>query len=206
MTSIQLAQTLLWCIPLINLVGLLGQVRTNYYRKSTDGMSFWMLWTSHLAVISFVMYCHLLDLPLSLRVLVPIEGLVVTFLVIQEIWYAPSYTFRRQITVWHGGILVSTSCVWYASLFVPTLIGSIAGWTGVLMVAIAQFPQIWQHWRRKSVVGYSKTMLASATLSSALLIWISVVLSLPLPSLANGIRALVKRLIIWWQVFLYYER
>lgn len=206
MTSTELAKILLWCIPIINLIGIFGQVRTNYRLKSTKGMSFLMLWASHIAVLSFVIYCHLLNLPLSLRVLVPVEAFMLSVLVMQEIWYAHSTLFRRKVTVWHSGVLIAGSLAWYFGYFMPLLVGTFLGWLGVLMVAYAQLPQIIQHWRLKSVRGYSKIFLTSSTISATLLIWIACVLSLPLPSLANGIRALAKRLIIWWQVAIYSGR
>lgn len=200
------AHGLLWCIPLINLVGLFGQVRKNWHLRSTAGMNNWSLWTSHVAMMSFAMYCHLLHLPLSLRVLVPIEATVLTFLVVQAVWYEQSIERRHATLRWHSAVVLGAGCLWCVSAYAPLAVGQVLGWLGVVMVALAQLPQIIQHWRTKSVAGYSKIMLASATISATLLIWISLVLSLPLPSLANSIRALIKRLILWWQVFLYHER
>ena len=97
------AEHLLWFVFVFNSLGLLFQLRTNYALKSTHGVSFLMLWTYHMASVSFTLYTYLLWLPLPMRVMIPVEAVILTGLVGQEMWFAPSVAFRRKITVWHGG-------------------------------------------------------------------------------------------------------
>ena len=203
MSLVQIAEHLLWLITGFNVVGLAFQIKTNQGLRSTDGVSFWMLWSYHVASVSFAMFIFLLWLPLPLRIMIPLEALMLTFLVGQEVWFARSEAFRRKITVWHGGLLIVSSFAWYLGLFYPYIIGNIAGWVAVFTLSFSQFPQILIHWRRKSVAGFSRGYLYLSILGTLTLLWCTYILSLPLQNWVHGVRALTKRLILWWQVIIY---
>ena len=100
-------------------------------------------------------------------------------------------------------ILIASSIAWYISLWAPLLIGHIAGWVAVFALSLSQFPQIVRHWRRKSVAGYSQWYLILSTISTLILLWANYILQLPAQSWVHSLRALTKRLILWYQVMVY---
>lgn len=200
------AEILLWFIYSFNLLGFVFQIRTNYRLRTTKGVSFWLVWTYHIANITSLLFVYLLWLPLPLRVMVPIETLIIATLVTQELCYSRDELFRHRVAVLHGSILVAGLCMWAASWWYPEHIGHLAGWIGFCVLSISQIPQIVRNWRRQSVVGYSGLYLACSTIATILHLWIVYILKLPLQSYGNSIRALLMRVVLWWQYFTYQKR
>lgn len=206
MASAQLAENLLWFIHGFNIFGFLSQIYANYSIRSTVGFSFWTLWLCHAASQAILMYVYLLWLPFPMRIMIPAEVACMAVLVGQAVWFAPTREFRRQVVVWHGVVLSLASIIWYIGLYAPQTIGYLAGWACVIALSFVQFPQIFRNWRRKSIEGFSLFFLTCTSISSCIFLWSCYMLSLPLPSWAHATRAVMKRVILWGQVVIYWGR
>lgn len=206
MASAQLAENLLWVIHGFNIFGFFSQIYANHCLRSTAGFSFWTLWLCHCASQGILIYVYLLALPLPMRVMIPAELACMSVLVGQELWFAPTHEFRRQVTLWHGVVLCLASITWYIGFFFPQLVGYFAGWVCVVAVSFVQFPQIFRNWRRKSIEGFSIFFLVCTSISSCIFMWSCYMLNLPLPSWAHATRAVAKRIILWGQVVIYWGR
>lgn len=203
LTQTQLAELLLWGPCILNILGMRSQIVHNYELRSTHGVSYVMMGLFHFASLSLCTYVYLMDLPFALKVMLPIEVVVVTIMVAQEMWYAPTLLFRAQVLVLHGCLFAVSAFGWIMGLYYPYFIGNATGWVAAFMLAGVQLPQIVRAWQRKSTHGLSVGILVYGTLSPLLILWCCHELALPLQSWVNASRALLYRIIQWSQVLVY---
>lgn len=203
LTQIQLAELLLWGPCILNVLGIRSQIIHNYELRSTHGISHLMLWLFHFGSLSLCTYVYLIDLPFALKVMLPVEVIMVTILVAQEMWYAPTLLFRAQILAFHGGLISFSGLMWIVGSYYPLFIGNVAGWAAAIALAGVQLPQIIRTWKRKSTHGFSPGILVYGTLSPLLTLWCCYELRLPLQTWTNTFRTLFYRVVQWWQFAVY---
>jgi len=73
----------------------------------------------------------------------------------------------------------------------PFQMGHVCGWISTILFGTYQIPQLIQVYRRKSVHGLSLLFILTLGLGTALELFASLVLHLPLPSLITGFRGVI---------------
>lgn len=205
-TLVQIAESIWWLLSSINITGMLFQIHKNNGLRSTKGLSFWMLVTYHSAGIYLGIYTHLLGLPYALRVMIPVEVCVISFMVAQEFYFADNWALRSRVLRWHGTIVVSAILAWVVGQQYPWFIGNAAGWVAVSLLAVYQLPQIYHNWQRKSVKGVSLPFIFCSMTASIVGMWSMYILAMPIQSWVSSIRALAKRIVLLVQFWLYHDK
>ena len=207
MTGLQeIAYTLIWFPPLINIVGMWFQVQTNIRLHSAHGISGIMLMLRYLTACAQVLYLYFLDLPFPYRVMILPQWVLLTVLVMQQIWYAKYRKDRVYLSFVTGLILT----VWVLSIFtgllVPTTVGNWAGWIMVLLGAIVQLPQMFKNFQRKSVHGYSLGYVCFSLVAYFFDLSLAYILGVPKQTYVAYGRAIAYRLIELGQFYIYAGR
>ena len=191
-----------WMVASIFFLALVPQMLLNYRLKSTAGLSDSMLLMYFTAYAFEVGYVYMLNLPLSYRVMMPCGFIAVIVMVMQRLYYAPSYGSKRFINLLYyitGTIGIIIGVGFYDHI----MAGRLAGWVAMGGFALAYVPQLIRVHTTKSVHGLSLLFIFMLGMACTVEFIVSLYLGLPIPSLANGFRGMLFNIIFLVQFWMY---
>jgi len=176
----------------------------NYRLRSTAGVSTLMLFLRYITAEAQIQYLYLLSLPLAWRVLILPQYVALIVLITQEAWYSHRTIIRQLIITaliiitavwgslfWHG---------WHHNSFIA---GHYAGWVMFVLSFVNALPQIFKNWHRKSVQGYSIWFVLFGLIAVTFDYSLATIISVPLQTHLNYIRAILYSFIELFQFYLY---
>ena len=197
------AQTLSW-IPLsIYLCSAIPQFATNIRRKSAAGVSHWMLFMRVASGIFYNSYLFLCLLPLAHRTIMPLYSGSLAILAIQGYWLEPDKNVRWRLRWAYSSVLLGVGIGLVYAWAEPQRVGMLFGWIGVAIALFCDWPQIYHNWHRKSVQGFNFLFASGIGVGALIEMCIAYWFSLPLPTLANPLRAFMHYLVYCTQFLLY---
>lgn len=195
---------MLWVAYVLYVVCFIPQVFTNVARQSTDGLSKATVFIYFYGYVIEILYVYFLDLPMALKVMVPMGALVATILVIQQFYYE-SFSNRR----WHmvGQYIIALASI---ALLVgigqtqPVFIGNLAGWIGSVMWLTYQIPQVYKIHTTRSVQGFNFLFIIIATTGAIIEVAAAIAIPLPPQGLFNGVRGFMFCMVFIYQFSQYH--
>ncbi len=202
------AQASMWVVNFIYLFGIFPQLRLNYKKQTTAGLSSITLLGYVLAYILQITYTYSLDMPLSYKVMLPIAFSTVLFMAGQHVYYA-GQAERRSALLRYSAIMLFGLLLAPIAYAYPQAIGPYAGWVAMGVWTVYLLPQGIKMYLGKSVVGFSFAYATFMTMGSVLESTSAWLLSNGnadyWPLIYNGIRG-VSGYIVFCVQFLLYGR
>ena len=85
----------------------------------------------------------------------------------------------------------------------PARVGMMFGWIGALIAFFCDWPQIYHNWSRKSVKGFNFLFASGIGTGALIEVCIALWFGLPLPTIANSMRAFLHYIIYCLQFVRY---
>lgn len=183
----------LWClIPQIILT-----YRTQYGKALSDLFLFGYL-NGYLA---FLLYIFCRDLPLSYKIIAPLETVATMVIIGQRIYY-------DQQASWKLALLYIINAGFYLSavpwgIYDPIKCGNTFGWLAFLISAVNQLPQVIKIFKEKSVHGFSFLFVLIFGFASVAELSGSLALQLPVQTIISSLRGILFFLIFCLQFVIY---
>jgi len=201
--SVCTMEILLWVAHIFYVSCFIPQLFTNYWRKSTDGVSSTTIFIYFTGYFIEILYVYYLHLPLPFRAMIPLGACVAFILALQRIYYdARGFKLLKLIALYSS--IVIFVCIggligrWY-----PLVVGHIAGWLGTCMWLVYQIPQVWKVQKTESVRGFNFLFVLISGSGAIIEIVSAVVLKLPYQTLFNGLRGFTFTIIFAYQFWKY---
>jgi uncharacterized protein with PQ loop repeat len=191
-----------WIVTITYFCALIPQIFLNYRLKSTSGLSDSMLLIYLTAYGAEVGYVYFLNMPLSYKTMIPLGFIAVLIIVYQRLYYVPDHGSKKFIHILYfiNFVFIGLFC---AGMYNRMLIGSFAGWIATASFMLAYLPQLVRVQIKKSVHGLSLLFVFMLGVASTTEFIASILLGLPLPSLANGFRGILVSIIFIVQFWMY---
>ncbi len=191
-----------WVVTTTYFVAFIPQIFLNYRLKSTAGLSDAMLLIYFASYATEVSYVYLLGLPLSYRTMMPFGLVAVMGIILQRLYYAPSYGSKKFINVLYC-ILGAVGIILINGFYDRTVAGRLAGWIAMGGFMLAYIPQLVRVHMTKSVHGLSLLFVFMLGMACTMEFVAALILGLPFPSLANGFRGILVNIIFSVQFWMY---
>jgi uncharacterized protein with PQ loop repeat len=182
-----LTDFIVWFPPCLFTFGIIPQILLNFKRKSTEGLSDFMLLIFFIGYLQETPYTFILNMPLAYKIMTPLAFFFVTILILQHLWYGDRQKnafFIKAMKI----ILLLFMLELPALLMFPRNAGLLFGWTATVAWATYQIPQFLKILKLRSTEGLSVLFVCVYLLAQVTEATIALALSLPLPTLFNGIR------------------
>jgi uncharacterized protein with PQ loop repeat len=206
MDAAQFMRSMLWVAYILYFGCFIPQVVTNYRRRSTDGLSNTTIFIYFFGYLIEILYAFFLDLPLALKVMIPIGALIAFLLVLQRLYYDPSPRLRWKVLTLYSGISTAFILVAWWGQQHPYLVGHACGWIGSLCWFAYQIPQVYKVNRTKSVEGFNYWFIIITSVGAVIEVAAAIIIPLPAQGLFNGSRGLFFNLIFTYQFYKYHKQ
>lgn len=205
MNAVVLMRGLLWVAYILYVACFLPQVVTNYRRQSTDGLSNATIFIYFFGYLVEILYAFFLDLPIALKVMIPMGAGVAGTLVIQRLYYDPQPEYRVRTMAAYGLVLIAFLIGVWAGQHHPHFVGHLCGWVGSLCWFAYQVPQVYKVHTRRSVKGFNFWFILIASIGAFIEVAAAIIIPLPAQGLFNGTRGLFFNLILTLQFYRYHS-
>lgn len=196
---------MLWVAYVLYVGCFIPQVVTNHRRQSTDGLSNTTIFIYFFGYLIEILYAFFLNLPLALKVMIPLGALVAFALVVQRLCYDPSPQHRwKVITLYSGVVTAFLLTAWWGQSH-PYLVGHVCGWVGSFCWFAYQIPQVYKVHSRRSVEGFNYWFVIIASIGAIIEIAAAIIIPLPAQGLFNGSRGLFFNMILTYQFYKYHK-
>lgn len=198
-----LIEHLLWIPLLLFASSQLPQIKKNFDLQSTRGLSLFHIYMFFAGLCFCTVYAHLLNLPFPYRIMLPLNLFFRSLIGFQAYFYAISTSIKLQIALIHIIVLLLSFLLLLIGQEQPYLIGNMAGWCGIMLLALNQIPQIFKIWKSQSVEGYSITHVRLSLGAVVLELIIALLLHLPPQNIINNLRNIFLRILQLYQFWRY---
>ena len=172
----------------------------NYRLKTARGLSDWLVMGFFNSFVAMLFYFFCLGLPVSYRLSVATQVILVGIIIIQRFWY-DSFSYKKLLIGVYLANFLTAVMIIPAAFAWPYQIGNIAGWMGLLLVIANRIPQIIKIEREKTVYGFSYQFALLLGIASMMEISIVLWYHLPVQTLLTGSWALLSFFIFTWQFY-----
>ncbi len=191
-----------WISEFAFFIALLPQIVLNYKIKSTSSLSNLFLIFYFAAYTVNVFYIFGLNLPFAYKVLSPLCVVAVLIIILQKFHYEKIFYNFRMARLYYLSFVFFVAFIPFA-IFDPHKVGHVSGWLLVLFWTLYQFPQVYQIYKTKSVVGISFMFLTIIGLANVAEFTAAIVCGLPMQTYFIAIRGMTFYLIYCLQFLLY---
>lgn len=175
-------------------------IQENYRLKTARGLSDSLVIGFLNAFIAMLFYFFCLGLPISYRISVITQAILVSIIIGQRFWY-DAFSHKKLLGFFYLGNFFTAITVIPAAFIWPHQVGNIAGWIGLFLIIANRIPQIIKIEREKSVYGFSYNFAAllgvAAVMEIAIVLWYQ----LPVQTLLTASWALLSFFIFSWQFY-----
>lgn len=179
---------------------IVALIQNNYRLKTARGLSDALVIGFLNAFIAMLFYFFCLGLPISYRISVIINTILVSIIIGQRFWY-DTFSYKKLLGFFYLGNLLTTIAVIPAAFMWPHQVGNTAGWIGLILVIANRIPQIIKIEREKSVYGFSYQFAALLGIAAVMEITIVLRYQLPVQTLLTSSWALLSFFIFSWQFY-----
>ena len=206
MYAICVPEVLAWAPALVYFAAPWMQIVKNYRsHTATYAVSHRMLFIAVAGTTAKAFYDYFLIHPLAYRVMRPLTVLALLVLVGQAYWYTDDALIRQRTIITYTLFAVISAAFAVLGFAFPEVVGSVAGWVGMLALAFYQAPQVIKDYARRSVDGLSFSYLSLLCGGAVLEVMMTLILRLPIQSMLDGLRGMAYYGVFCYQ-FVTYEQ
>lgn len=198
--TINMLEVLIFINQAIYCYSIIPLIQENYRLKTARGLSDWLVIGFFNAFVTMIFYFFCLGLPISYRLSVTIQAILVGIIIAQRFWY-DSFSYKKLLGGFYITNLLAAVIMIPAAFTWPHQIGNIAGWIGLVLVIANRIPQIIKIECEKTVYGFSYRFALMLGVASIMEIAIVLWYGLPVQTLLTGSWALLSFVIFTWQFY-----
>lgn len=193
-------ETLIFINQAVYCYSIIPLIQENYRLKTARGLSDWLVMGFFNAFVTMIFYFFCLDLPVSYRLSVTIQAILVGIIIAQRFWY-DSFSHKKLLAGFYAINLIVAAALIPVAFAWPQQVGNIAGWAGLALTIANRIPQIIKIECEKSVYGFSYQFALllgiGAIMEVAIVLWYH----LPVQTLLTGSWSLLSFVIFTWQFY-----
>ena len=196
------AEILAWIALTFYTACFIPQMLENYRYKSVSGLSDMYLVAYFVAYASLAYYVFCLDLFFPYKVMVPIECIILAFIIGQRFYYDGFFIDWKNRTLFWISVMMFVGLFPFAWIY-PVLVGNICGWISAIFFIITPIPQIWKVYKAKSVVGFSFAFITVNALAGVCELTVAFMKQLPVQTWVMILKGAVFYVIFCYQFYFY---